>query len=441
MAMKAQEYQVGDSAVVLRIGDILTSKADVVVSSDDDNFTMSGGVSLSLLNAGGAGIKRDAQSQRAKRNLGDMIETTAGTLHFKRIYHVVSRIDGKPKPSESETEGFVKNSVDNALEALSRSAYSSIAIPAIGTGYAKHKPAEVAATIAAALGKKLQSIKKKLTVELYIFPGLITGDENYLNFFLVFNDTASWTATPVRDHAVAMIHGIRTDARWHGQVGRVLRAADPAINPVAIGYGFYDVFSFLLPIPGVRRRVIAKVTEELQTLSRDKGTKRISIIAHSFGTYLTAFALLRLPSLRIHRLIICGSVVPLGFKWSKLQDRLDVIDPGEHAAKCVINDYGWRDYWPVMAHSVSCGYGSGGRYGFQATLVEDRGHNKGHSDFFKDDFVTQFWVPALSQGKIVTNPEKPPKSSYVLHALTRIHIKVLIPIGIIAWIGWRFLNQ
>ena len=150
MAMKAQEYQVGDSAVVLRIGDILTSKADVVVSSDDDNFTMSGGVSLSLLNAGGAGIKRDAQSQRAKRNLGDMIETTAGTLHFKRIYHVVSRIDGKPKPSESETEGFVKNSVDNALEALSRSAYSSIAIPAIGTGYAKHKPAEVAATPAPA---------------------------------------------------------------------------------------------------------------------------------------------------------------------------------------------------------------------------------------------------------------------------------------------------
>ena len=440
MGMKAQEYQVGDSTVVLRIGDILTSRSDVAVSSDDDNFTMADGVSRSLLNAGGTEIKRDAQSQRAKRNLGDMIETTAGTLHFKRIYHVVSRFDGKPKPLESETKGFVQNAVDNCLEVLSRSAYSSIAFPAIGTGYANHQPAEVAATIAAALGKKLQSIKKKLTVELYIFPGRIIGDENYLNFFLVFNNTASWIATPVRDHAVAMIHGIRTDARWHGDVGRVLRAADRTINPVAIGYGFFDVFSFLLPIPGVRKKVIAKVAEELLTLSQDKGTKHISIIAHSFGTYLTAFALLRLPTLKIHRLIICGSVVPLSFKWSKLENCLEVIDPGQHGAKRVINDFGWRDYWPVMAHSVSCGYGSSGRYGFQTTPVEDRGHNKGHSEFFKDDFVNQFWVPALSQGTIVVNPETPPKSLYLLHVLTRIHIKALVAIALIAWIGWRFIH-
>ena len=441
MGMKAQEYQVGQSTVLLRIGDILSSQSEVVVSSDDDNFSMSGGVSLALLGAGGPQIKRDAQSQIAKRNLGDMIETTAGSLHFKRIYHVVSRFDGKPKPMEAETQAFIQNAVDNSLEALSRSAYSSIALPAIGSGYANHKPAVVAATIAAAIGKKLLSINKKLTVELYIFPGLITGDENYLNFFLVFNDTASWVATPVRDHAVAMIHGIRTDARWHGEVGRVLRAADPSINPVAIGYGFFDVFSFLLPIPGVRRRVVAKVIEELQTLSKDPSTKQISIIAHSFGTYLTAFALLRLPSLKVHRLILCGSVVPLGFKWSKLQERLEVIDAAQHAAKCVINDYGWRDYWPVMAHSVSCGYGSGGRYGFQTTLVEDRGHNTGHSEFFKEDFVKQYWVPALSQGRIVGNPEKPPKSSYLLHALTRIHLKVLIPLGLLAWFGWRYITQ
>jgi len=45
-------YYFGASRLVIRFGDITTSTADVIVSSDDNYLTMGGGVSSALLRAG-----------------------------------------------------------------------------------------------------------------------------------------------------------------------------------------------------------------------------------------------------------------------------------------------------------------------------------------------------------------------------------------------------
>lgn len=441
MSMNAQEYRVGQSVVALRIGNILNTKTEVIVSSDDDYFTMSGGVSLAILQEGGADIRRDAQAQIARRELGDMIETGAGLLSFRRIYHVVSRFDGGERHFDlATTHACIQRAVDNCIEALARSAYTTIAFPAIGTGYAGHAPADVASSFAKALGTALAAEQKSLQVELYIHPDSLVGDATFIKFFHAFENKADWLANPVRSHAIAMIHGIRTDARWHDQVGSWLRKADPSINPVPIGYGFFDVFSFLLPSSSIRRGLIGRVEAELNELYETKSTQHLSIIAHSFGTFLVAFALLRCTNVKVHRLILCGSIVPRTFPWAKLRERLEVIDAANFPQVHVINDCGWRDIWPVLAHSITFGYGPSGRFGFQTALDKDRTHDLAHSDFFTEQFVTDFWLPALVDSRIVPNNVSPPPSAWILQLLTRFHLKVLVPVfAAVAWFVARRL--
>ncbi len=51
--MKSKEYTFNNSIVRIIFGDIITSKVEVIVSFDDNNLTMEGSVSRSILNAGG----------------------------------------------------------------------------------------------------------------------------------------------------------------------------------------------------------------------------------------------------------------------------------------------------------------------------------------------------------------------------------------------------
>jgi O-acetyl-ADP-ribose deacetylase (regulator of RNase III) len=57
-------YGFGQSVLILQFGDITESKADVIVSSDDAYISMGGGVSASILRAGGQEIIIDAAKRR-----------------------------------------------------------------------------------------------------------------------------------------------------------------------------------------------------------------------------------------------------------------------------------------------------------------------------------------------------------------------------------------
>ncbi len=58
--MDSRTYEVGKSRITVLFGDITSSAAKVLVSSDDYLLSMSGGVSAAIRMAGGAAITADA---------------------------------------------------------------------------------------------------------------------------------------------------------------------------------------------------------------------------------------------------------------------------------------------------------------------------------------------------------------------------------------------
>src|SRR4051812_9084282 len=91
MSKTSQEYVIGESRVHLRIGDILQSEAQVIVSSDDDELSMRGGVSKAILSAVGPALADEARKHVSNLNVGDVVVTSAGKLRFLHVYHVVTR--------------------------------------------------------------------------------------------------------------------------------------------------------------------------------------------------------------------------------------------------------------------------------------------------------------------------------------------------------------
>ena len=59
--MKSRKYQFNNSIVTVKFGDITKSRAEVIVSSDDTDISMGGGVSMAIRKSGGEAIMKDAQ--------------------------------------------------------------------------------------------------------------------------------------------------------------------------------------------------------------------------------------------------------------------------------------------------------------------------------------------------------------------------------------------
>ena len=191
----------------------------------------------------------------------------------------------------------------------------------------------------------------------------------------------------VKQELVLLIHGIRTQAEWQDMVTDVLGTIPNAII-WPLKYEFFDAVRFWFPLV-TRDRPIREILWRIHEAKRRYPESRLSVIAHSFGTYATGMILMDNPDILLHRLVLCGSVLPRGFRWDRIGGQIE----GE-----VINDCGTHDLWPVLAECASWGYGSSGTYGFGTPGVHDRYHNTGHSGFFRRPFVTKFWFPWFENG-------------------------------------------
>ncbi len=433
-----QRYTIGKSTVTLRIGDILDSKAEVLVSSDDDRLNMGGGVSRALHIAAGDAYKRDAQTKFAGQyEVGDVVVTGAGAIQppCKYVFHAISRrFDDFQPPTEALARAAIGKIVRRSVALLESMGVTSIALPAVGTGAAAFRPEDVALVMADVLREELTTRETAFDVEIFIFPDDMAGT-TYGTFFKSFDLASGWLGHIVRDHLVVMIHGIRTEARWFDEVTAILRQEDHQLNPVSTGYEYFDVVRFLLPFRWAKRRVIERVEEKMLSVVDDPSTVKVSVVAHSFGTFVLSEVLQRNPRIAINRLILCGAVLPRDFRWDLIRDRLTVIDPHEYPTQRLLNECGWRDTWPVLAQFMTWGYGSSGRFGFQSPLVWDRFHDLDHSGFFQDAFVRDYWSPFISEGMIKGSAGKRPPSPWWLQVLTvlKLPILLLVAAGIGAW--------
>jgi hypothetical protein len=224
---------------------------------------------------------------------------------------------------------------------------------------------------------------------------------------------------------VVLVHGIRTSGRWIRRIKLQLEhEVDCEVEPA--GFGFFDVFRFLIPGP-TRTRAIDTVKWKLHHAIDRHRDLQLIIVAHSFGTFCITEILKNNPQIKPARLLFCGSIVAQNFRWDALSQM------ASERRMLVLNECGARDIWPPLAHSVTFGYGSSGTAGFQTPGVEDRCHDLGHSDYFAEDFVKGFWVPFIRNGHVENSKfeEKMPEVPWWISVLG---LRPILP-----WLVWIFV--
>lgn len=169
---KEKRYTINQSELLVRFGNILNSKAEVVVSSDDNYLSMEGGVSKTILKAGGEEIKQDSR-KFVPAQLGDVVVTTSGNLPQKYIFHCVTlkNDDGKRiRIQEDDAQRYiVRHSVEKSLHLMASLGIESIAFPSIGAGSARIPFEKVAMHMVEIITDFLQKTNKRYLVEIYLY--------------------------------------------------------------------------------------------------------------------------------------------------------------------------------------------------------------------------------------------------------------------------------
>src|SRR5262249_28853945 len=128
-------------------------------------------------------------------------------------------------------------------------------------------------------------------------------------------------------HLVVLVHGINTRALWMGFVKPALENAGFAV--AATSYGKLGVVRFLSPFRWLRRRGVERVVRDVNlalTVHRrnvGEDPEQLSVISHSFGTYVITRILMDHPEFKWHRIIFCGSVVREDFRIDRVIERFD----------------------------------------------------------------------------------------------------------------------
>ena len=258
--------------------------------------------------------------------------------------------------------------------------------------------------------------------------GVTTTRENMVEVPAIAATDAFWDAWELgrfqtrTKRIVILIHGIRTHANWQPMVSRVLQEI-PETRVIPLKYGYFDAFRFWCPL-FTRKAPIEDIWREIQNARNENPEAEVSVIAHSFGTYIISQILLENPYLHLKHLVLSGCIIPRQYRWDYVKARIKTT---------VVNDYGTRDIWPVLAQSLSWGYGDTGRHGFgRGAAITDRGHDYSHSDFFNEAFVRKFWHPWFDREEYVASAwdEAAPPSPWWLSILSILPLQWILVVAV-----------
>ncbi len=220
---------------------------------------------------------------------------------------------------------------------------------------------------------------------------------------------------------VVLVHGIRDQALWQSEVRASLRAAN--FQVVLTNYGRFDLIRFLLPIPTFRNAVVKSVRDQIRSIRLREPNSDISVIAHSFGTYIMSRVMSDEFDIMFDRIIFCGGVYSNKIKFEQFSNRF---------SPPIINEVGAKDFWPALASSVTWGYGSPGTFGFRRPLFEDRWHRDAdHSYFLSKCFCSKYWVPFLLDGRVESGEESPDQPHVSVRIAHVIQIKYIVLFALI----------
>lgn len=190
------------------------------------------------------------------------------------------------------------------------------------------------------------------------------------------------------------VHGIESDGSWHLNLQSKLDKTDLSCDFFPYKFGIFSFLFFLIPI--IRHHHTTLFTKKLKRVMEKNAGKRFVIIAHSFGTFLVAESLRRLVreqyDFSIDLVIFSGSVLKTSYPLQEISPRVNKI----------INDCGCSDFPLCLSQLFVLGTGMSGRIGF-IEIIDDKiinryfvgGHNLYFSDYCENDFIEQYWIPAI----------------------------------------------
>lgn len=186
----SKTYYINNSTVKVTYGDLLSSKAEVLVISGSVGLPMLGGLPEYVRSVAGDSVLADAR-KHPDAKLGDVVVTTAGKLPNKYLFQAVTVLKySKVIPHLSNEENpkvyeyIIGNAISKCLRLLSVMELSSIAFPCLGLGMANMPLDAVAKITAKTISNFLVCSNKTISVELYMKDTYdIYNRFNYLPFF------------------------------------------------------------------------------------------------------------------------------------------------------------------------------------------------------------------------------------------------------------------
>ena len=205
------------------------------------------------------------------------------------------------------------------------------------------------------------------------------------------------TSAPSRDVPwVLCVHGMNTTGAWQEEFNWIVSTAYSHAVPVAIyKYGIVRPGAFFR----FRHRSLAgNLASKIRALagtSQGSGFgKRPDVIAHSLGTLLLNKLLQSNADIQVGRVVLLGCIVRPDSDWH------DLIEKGQVDA--VLNHFGTKDFWALVAHYFIPDSGPSGRRGFNygSGTINIAEEGLGHSGFFDSSHLTQLfedrWRPFLT---------------------------------------------
>jgi hypothetical protein len=303
-------------------------------------------------------------------------------------------VDGRPNPGfifqTMEASGHVSvldmvKSTNQDLRLQSRRAAQfgeALALPwsdLVGNGFSRSVRENPEAT----------SAQSKIKAVLLTYHGL--------------RDNQDWAENP--DLAVSSLFGSRSDIL-------VSRESPP----------YVPHFSFLFDIVGRREASVRWLAEKLVRLKVDYPEAKISMIAHSQGSFAVGALAQRFSALKLENVVLAGSLLPHAFPWGaliksgrvskvvNLRARQDIVSGILAAAFQFM-----PRYMPLLGRLKLFQIGDSGVSGF-AWINNDMGEvaslNGGHNFFLQSRKAIRFAVAFALQGGAVKNAESTARTLY-----------------------------
>ncbi|TCK61541.1 hypothetical protein OF66_0951 [Seleniivibrio woodruffii] len=196
---------------------------------------------------------------------------------------------------------------------------------------------------------------------------------------------------------IVTIHGLMTDAKWNNDLAPLISSKNWIFAP----YSYTEDNGIdLLRNKKKRDKVVDEFREWLFALNGIY-KKPISIIAHSFGTYIIAAYISGFkdtPPVSLNCLILTGSIITTNFDWN--------IYRGTHVAR-VLNEKSPKDEYVKWMPTIDwltkdALFGTSGVDGFihkSEILLETDNNIFKHNNVIKKDVIEGYWLPYLYLNK------------------------------------------